>query len=94
MTTELRTLDRADVDPFWGPLDKGKNGHARKLTKSNRPRVVAILPRGETIRNFVYTGAWTKSPGRRRSPCSPLCPALIFRIYCATAITTSTHPRE
>ena len=33
------------------------SGPDRPSTESNRARLVAIMPRGEVIRNFVYTGA-------------------------------------
>src|ERR1700736_6360402 len=37
--------------------DHGPAKPANGLRKSRNPHVVAILPRGEVIRNFVYTGA-------------------------------------
>jgi len=55
MATEI-TLERPKFETFRYDKSRPKNG-AGKSPKSDRPRVVAILPRGEAIRNFVYTGA-------------------------------------
>jgi hypothetical protein len=50
------TADPQVLSPGTGPglLDMGI---VEKLSESKRQRVVVILPRGETIRNFVYTNA-------------------------------------
>ena len=43
--------------PALGGLCDVRSGEARSGARGARPRLVAILPRGEAIRNFVYTGA-------------------------------------
>ncbi|HEY8187121.1 MAG TPA: hypothetical protein VIF64_13690 [Pyrinomonadaceae bacterium] len=56
MMLETETIARAGVETL-GSVKTWIKGVAEKPLNGNRPRVVAILPRGEAIRNFVYTGA-------------------------------------
>lgn len=56
MTANLRALERSKAEIFeekYRRLDAG----TRKLSEQHSGHIVAILPRGEAIRNFVYTGA-------------------------------------
>lgn len=48
-TTRPQVHAEADARVTWPRLEV--------LSETRRPRLVAILPRGEAIRNFVYTGA-------------------------------------
>jgi len=50
MTTEIRELDL-----FFG-LPRTANARTKRATKESGPHLVTILPRGEAIRNFVYSG--------------------------------------
>ena len=54
MATEI-TLEPARIETFQQANRQFKSD-ARESPKSDRPHVVAILPRGEAIRNFVYSG--------------------------------------
>jgi hypothetical protein len=56
MTTNLRTLQRPNIEIFATKEREGDSDNPVPHTKDNS-RIVAILPRGEAIRNFVYTGA-------------------------------------
>lgn len=51
MTTDAQALDKLLARQI-----SGERHTARKM-REGEPHVVAILPRGETIRNFVYSGA-------------------------------------
>ena len=53
MATEI-TFEQAQVEAFRGLNKRIKD---QESPGHNRPHVVTILPRGEAIRNFVYTGA-------------------------------------
>jgi len=48
-------MEVAQLEALWKVGDR-RNGQTKKRS-SVRPRIAAILPRGEAIRNFVYTGA-------------------------------------
>jgi hypothetical protein len=50
MTTDVRELDL-----FFGH-QRTIDGRARRAAKKTGPHLVTILPRGEAIRNFVYSG--------------------------------------
>jgi len=56
MMLETETVTRTGVETL-GPINPWIKGIAEKPLNGNRPRIVTILPRGEAIRNFVYTGA-------------------------------------
>ena len=53
MATEI-TFEQAQVETFRAVKKRIKGDDS---PRSDRPHLVAILPRGEAIRNFVYTGA-------------------------------------
>ncbi len=53
MATEI-TFEQAQVETFRAVKKRIKDDES---PRSDRPHLVAILPRGEAIRNFVYTGA-------------------------------------
>ena len=55
MATEI-TLERTQIETFRNLPGRVKT-EAAELPKGDRPRLAVILPRGEAIRNFVYTGA-------------------------------------
>jgi hypothetical protein len=55
MATEIM-LEEAEVETFRYVNRRIKN-EAEEPPKIDHPHLVAILPRGEAIRNFVYTGA-------------------------------------
>jgi hypothetical protein len=50
MTTEVRELDL-----LFG-LSRPVNSRTRRAARESGSHLVAILPRGEAIRNFVYSG--------------------------------------
>jgi hypothetical protein len=56
MTTNVRALKSAKLKKAWDSLTQF-HAPENKLTEKERERLVVILPRGEAIRNFVYTGA-------------------------------------
>lgn len=56
MMPETETVARVNIETF-SRVNNWIKGVAEKPFNGNRPRIVAILPRGEAIRNFVYTGA-------------------------------------
>lgn len=56
MIADVQTLEQASAAASLARADPARRETAN-TSGNERPRILAILPRGEAIRNFVYTGA-------------------------------------
>ena len=55
MATKIKVLEELRIaEPL---VPETSRGMLREVRQGHKGHVVAILPRGEAIRNFVYTGA-------------------------------------